>query len=249
MIILDTMRVNVVAVPERRMERKNVATLYAHRGASAELPENTLLAFARAAELGAFGIELDVHLSRDKVPVVIHDDSVDRTTNGAGAISDLNLAELKQLDAGVGALIPTLAEVLDLVGNRLHVDIEVKAAAAADEVIREAAARPALRFAISSFDHDVLRHVRRRASDIEVWPLTVGATDETLDAADELNAPYIAINDLFVNAEIAEYVRARGRECWVWTVNDPARAETLNAIGVAGICTDDPASLLAQLRS
>src|SRR6187200_2440153 len=106
-----------------------MVTIYGHRGASAELPENTLPAFALAKELGAYGIELDVHLSRDGVPVVIHDESVDRTTNGSGDVANLDLASLRQLDAGNGATIPTLIEVLDVVGDTLHVDIEVKAAA------------------------------------------------------------------------------------------------------------------------
>ncbi|MGI8963878.1 MAG: glycerophosphodiester phosphodiesterase family protein, partial [Thermomicrobiales bacterium] len=88
--------------------------IYAHRGASADFPENTIPAFARAVELGAFGIELDVHLSRDGVPVAIHDESVDRTTNGSGLVADLDLADLQRLDAGERATISTLAEVLDL---------------------------------------------------------------------------------------------------------------------------------------
>jgi glycerophosphoryl diester phosphodiesterase len=249
MIILDTIHVNVVKLDWRKIEGLNMARIYAHRGASAELPENTLPAFSRAVELGAFGIELDVHLSRDGVPVVIHDETVDRTTDGIGAIADLDLVQLKQLDAGNGSTIPTLAEVLDLIGDRLHVDIEVKAAAAADAVIEETGARPSLRFAISSFDHDVLRHVRDVSPTIELWPLTVGATDETLAAAEELGSPYIAINDRFVNAEIVEYVRETGRECWVWTVNRPGRASELETLGVAGICTDDPATLIARTQT
>ncbi len=249
MIVLDTIHVNVVKLDWRKIEGFNMARIYAHRGASAEIPENTLPAFSRAVELGAYGIELDVHLSRDGIPVVIHDETVERTTDGIGAVAKLDLVQLRQLDAGNGSTIPTLTEVLDLIGDRLHVDIEVKAAAAADAVVREAGARPSLRFAISSFNHDVLHHVRDVSPSIELWPLTVGATEETLAAADKLNAPCIAIYDRFVNVEIIDFVRARGKECWVWTVNDSERAAELETLGVAGICTDDPATLMARLRT
>lgn len=218
--------------------------IYAHRGASLELPENTLPAFARAIEAGAYGIELDVHLTRDGIPVVIHDETVDRTTNGTGALADLDSTELTLLDAGNGSRIPTLDQVLDLVHDSVHVDIEVKAAKAADAVLRATARRPALRFAVSSFDHDVLRHVRRRAPGIELWPLTVGATDDALVTAAQLGSPYLAIHAGFVNDDIVAYLRVQGLEAWVWTVNDPERATDLTRLGVAGICTDDPERLL-----
>ena len=203
-------------------------------------------AFARAVALGVFGIELDVHLTRDGEPVVIHDETVDRTTDGSGRVADLDLADLERFDAGGGTSVPTLAQVLDLVGGQLHVDIEVKAAAAADAVVSATRQRPGLRFAVSSFDHDVLRHVRRTAPAIELWPLTVGASDDALATAAELGSPCLALNDAFVNAEVVAYLRTRNLDAWVWTVNDPARSIDLANRGVVGICTDDPATLLRR---
>src|SRR5438093_10169319 len=98
----------------------------AHRGASERAPENTLAAFSLAYDLGADGIELDVHLSRDRVPVVIHDDTLERTTDGNGRVRALGILELKRLDAGgwkgeafKGEKIPTLAEVVDALGDWL----------------------------------------------------------------------------------------------------------------------------------
>ena len=222
--------------------------IYAHRGASAEFPENTLPAFARALQLGADGIELDVHLSRDGVPVVIHDETVDRTTNGTGAVADLAAAELRSLNAGSGAGVPTLTEVLDLVGGRLHVDIEVKAAAAADAVLAETVRRTNLRFAISSFIHDVLRHVRTLDPQVELWPLTLGVSDDVLATANALGSPCVAAYDPLLNAEIVDYARSRGVHCWVWTVNDPERAVDLIRLGAVGICTDNPAAMLERVR-
>lgn len=223
-----------------------MSRIYAHRGASAEYPENTLPAFARAVELGADGIELDVHLSKDGVAVVIHDETVDRTTNGSGNVADLTVAELQALDAGNGAPIPTLAQVLDLVSGKLQVDIEVKAAAAADAVLVETSRHESLKFAISSFIHEVLHHVRAKDANIELWPLTPVMSDEVIATATALGSPQIALHDKFFNAEIGEYARSRGLECWIWTVNDPDRAEVLAGLGVVGICTDDPATLLKR---
>lgn len=148
--------------------------IYAHRGASAEFPENTLAAFQRAIDLGVDGIELDVHLSSDGVPVVIHDDSVDRTTKATGPVDTLTAAELGELDAGRGYGIPTLAEVLDLVGTSLHVNIEIKSNRAGQAVIDEIGQRPNLRWAISSFDWGVLRFVKRERPESDLWPLTYG---------------------------------------------------------------------------
>ena len=224
-----------------------MTTVYAHRGASAEFPENTLAAFRRALELGVDGIELDVHVSADGVPMVIHDATVDRTTNGVGAVSMLTCQELQSLDAGAGERIPTLGEVLDLVGSRLRIDIEVKADAAADAVLQEVGRRR-LRWLISSFDWDVLRYVRTRQPDAELWPLTVGASDDAIGVAKELGSPALAISHRGLDADIAAYLREIGLGFWVWTVNDPDMAAAISSWGAIGICTDDPARIQARLR-
>lgn len=222
--------------------------VYAHRGVSAGFPENTLPAFARALELEVEGIELDVHLSADGVPVVIHDETVDRTTDGSGSVANLTAAQLAELDAGNGEPVPTLAQVLDLVAGHLHVDIEVKAAEAADAALALARARLNLRFAISSFNHDVLRHVRRVDAMAELWPLTAAVSDEVLETARDLGSPRIAVYDRMLNEEIMQAVAAAGLGVWVWTVNDPERAAELVRYGAVGICTDDPAAILPLIR-
>ena len=100
--------------------------IIAHRGASAHAPENTLAAFQLALEQGADGIELDVMLSKDGQLIVIHDDKVDRTTNGTGKVADMYLSELKVLDAGQGESLPTLPEVFDRFGGKFLINIELK---------------------------------------------------------------------------------------------------------------------------
>ncbi len=117
------LKLNVRKGPVLRSEDGGVVALalihnIAHRGASAYEPENTLRAFERAIEMGATMMELDVHLSRDGQPVVIHDPDLSRTTDGTGRVGDLTLEQIQRLDAGLGEHIPTLAEVIDLVRGR-----------------------------------------------------------------------------------------------------------------------------------
>lgn len=221
--------------------------IYAHRGASAEKPENTLGAFARALELKTLGMELDVHLTRDRVPVVIHDESVDRTTDGTGLVAESTYAEIQNLDAGNGERIPTLQEVCDLVQGHTHLNIEVKANAAAEVVLREVNLRPSLHWAISSFDWDVLRFIRREDVQAELQPLTIGATEEALACAVEVGARQLNLFNAAVDEDIVAFLRERKLGAWVWTVNDPTRAADLVRWNVAGICTDDPARLQASL--
>src|SRR5690349_19688410 len=109
--------------------------IYGHRGASTEAPENTPRAFARAIELGSDGIEFDLQATADRVPVVLHDRDVRRTTNGQGAVDRLTLSELRALDAGDGERVPTFDEVLELVGDRLHLDLEIKQGGIEAEVL------------------------------------------------------------------------------------------------------------------
>lgn len=219
-----------------------MAGIYAHRGASIEFPENTLAAFRRALELNVEGIELDVHLSADGHAVVIHDETVDRTTDGSGAVAEMTLEQLKALDAGGGEPVPTLGEVLDLVGDALHVDIEIKAKEAGDAVLNELEGRNT-RWLISSFKWDVLQYVRSRDAEAELWPLTVGASDEAIAVAKEIGAPALAIYHMGIDEDIVRHLREQGLGFWVWTVNDPSEAIRFADMGAIGICTDDPAAV------
>lgn len=223
-----------------------MSKVYGHRGAPAEFPENTLASFKRALELDIAGIELDVHLSADGVPVVIHDETVDRTTNGRGAVAELTVEELRALDAGNGEYVPTLAEVLDLVGDKVLVDIEVKANEAGRAVLEEVKDRDTL-WLISSFDWDVLRYVRSVDDGAELWVLTVGATDDALEVVKEINASALAIWQKAIDEDIARMLADEGIAFWPWTVNDPDQAARLIEWGAIGICTDDPARMKAAL--
>lgn len=222
--------------------------VYGHRGAPADRPENTLAGFRRALELGIEGIELDVHLSADGVPVVIHDETVDRTTNGEGAVADLTVEQLRALDAGEVEYVPTLAEVLDLVGDKLRVDIEVKANVAGEAVLQEVRGRNT-RWLISSFDWDVLRFVRSVDKEAELWVLTMGATDDALAVVEEIDAAALAIWAKALDEDIAAFLREKNVPFWPWTVNDVEAARQFVEWGAIGICTDDPAGIQQGFKS
>lgn len=235
----------------------------AHRGASAERPENTLAAFARALDLGAEGVELDVRLSADCVAMVMHDPTVDRTTNGAGAVSRLGVRALQRLDAGDGEPVPTLGEALDLLAGQARVNIEIKDPAAVRAVIAATAVQPRLDWFASSSDWSALRELRRVAPYAVIYPLSVGRPDRgpgpggeealklVLDAAlafaAEVGARGISIWEGGLHGAEVEEVHARGLEAWAWTVDDASRARELIAAGVDALCTDDPA-LLRSVR-
>lgn len=214
--------------------------VYGHRGAPAEYPENTLAGFRRARDLGLAGIELDVHLSKDGVPVICHDETLDRTTNATGAIADYTVAELREIDAGDGEYVPTLAEVLAIAGSTLHVDIEVKANAAGAAVLEEVAKHPDLNWLVSSFDWDVLRYVREQDASADLWVLTHGASEDAIATLHDLKGGALAIWEKGIDQEIADYLAEGGIAWWPWTVNDPRRARELVEWGAIGICTDNP---------
>jgi glycerophosphoryl diester phosphodiesterase len=214
--------------------------IYAHRGASGSLPENTLLAFRRALEVGADGIELDLRATADGVPVVIHDRSVARTTDGAGFVDELPLARLQALDAGQGERVPTLAGTLALIGGAMRLDLEIKQAGIAAESLRVLADFPQARWAISSFDWDILRDARRLDASAQVWPLAEDVDEALFAVASELVAPAISLAIEAYTPESARRLREAGLEVVLWTVNDPAEAARVRDLGAYAICTDCP---------
>lgn len=235
----------------------------AHRGASKIAPPNTLAAFARAAELGADGIEFDVHLSADGVPVVIHDFTVDATTDGHGRVADLTLAQLKALDAGssfdpafVGERIPTLEEVLDAVEDRLLLNVELKSTSIRDNGLERAVLaqierhRASDRVLISSFNPFSLRRVRRRAPHIPLGllyapdlPLPLRRAWLAFLAPHEARHP----EHTMIDAQYMAWARRRGYRVYTWTVDEPDEMRRLIALGVDGIITNVPDVLRSVL--
>jgi glycerophosphoryl diester phosphodiesterase len=223
--------------------------IYAHRGTSATDPENTLRAFRHAVEVGADGIELDIHSTSDRIPVVLHDRDLSRTTIGQGNVDELPLADLSQLDAGEGEGVPTFDAVLDLVGNRVHLDVEVKQAGIEREVLAVLALHPNARWAISSFDWNILRAIRTLSATAELWLLTIAVTDELFTTARELGATAVALWAAAYTPETAARISQAGLDVVIWTVNDVSEAVRVRDLGAAGLCTDDPEAIMRGLAS
>lgn len=230
--------------------------IWAHRGASAEAPENTLAAFRAAEAAGADGIELDIQLSRDGVPVVIHDDTVQRTTDGRGDVGGLRLRQLRQLDAGSwfspafsGEPVPTLEEVLAWAGGRVRLNLEVKAARAADALLELLPAFPEADVLISSFNLRLLEALRLRD---ERLPLAL-VTDtrfwrRLLKRAAALRAESLHPRHELVSRSLVQACHRGGLRIYPWTVNFPERSLKLSRLGVDGVFSDDPRRLDAALR-
>ena len=232
---------------------------FAHRGASATAPENTLAAFVLAAELGAAGIEFDVQLSRDGVPVICHDFSVDKTTDHTGRVSDFTLEEIKQMDAGswfgpefAGERIPTLEELVDAVGQRLLLNLELKTAAMRANGLEEAVAaiieERALydRIIVSSFNPLALRRLHQIDPRVDLgllyspdMPLYLRRAWARRLIPCQAMHPYHEM----VDEKYVQWARAAGYRVNVWTVDDPDEMRRLIGLGVNVIMTNTPAVL------
>jgi glycerophosphoryl diester phosphodiesterase len=249
--------------------------LFAHRGASARAPENTLEAFRLAREQGASYLELDVHLTADSELVVIHDSSVSRTTGRRGRVENMTLAEIRKLDAGFkftmdhgrtfpyrgkGLRIPTLGEVLDAFPES-WITVEIKqtragVAEALAQVLRSHRAEE--RVIVASHEHELLAAFRAVAPAVA----TSFSKDEVRDfllrlrggTMDGYRPPGVAFQvpeykglRRVVSKSVIEAVHGFGVEVHVWTVNEPVHISRLLSWGVDGIMTDDPARAIANV--
>src|SRR5579871_1289558 len=230
----------------------------AHRGISGRYPENTLLAFQKAIDVGSDWIELDVQTTIDDVVIVCHDGTADRCTNGHGLFKNMTLDEVKKLDAGIqfgssfaGERIPTLEETLDYLGDgRIRLCIEIKGHTTGDnmrtawETVHILQQRKFLRHAVvSSFNHEALRAIKS-------WePLIATSLDP--DPQDGTCTPWELCQQVLrfnINAmqhtyttltrEIIEEAHHHGFSLWAWTVNDPDDMRRVIDMGADAIMTD-----------
>jgi len=231
----------------------------AHRGASAYEPENTLRAFERAIEMGATMIELDVHLSGDEQPIILHDPDLSRTTNGRGQATDLPLAQIELLDAGLGERVPTLAQVIELVRGRVQLYLELKGQRTPAPVVRtlqEAAFTDQVvlcsfypwliqeaKFLEPASRTSMLVHDRDRQADFVDWALAVRA--DYVHPCWEHSVP--RPHTLLPPALIAG-IRSQGLGIILWHEERPAELYELVKLDVDGICTNTPDVLARILR-
>jgi glycerophosphoryl diester phosphodiesterase len=210
-----------------------------HRGAAGLEPENTIRSFKRALEIGVDAIELDVYCVDDRI-VVIHDDTLERTTNGRGEVMATSYDALRKLDAGKGERIPTLDEVLELAGDRVTVNIELKGKGTAAPVARCIAAHTNVDTLISSFEHAELSRFRRAAPGAKVAPLFHRESSKMFETARALQAWSINLSEKLASADRLATILEHGYRSLVYTVNDLAVAQRLKSDGATGIFTDYP---------
>lgn len=210
-----------------------------HRGVMGVEPENTLRSFLHADRLGLDAIELDLHLSKDGALVVMHDATVDRTTNGSGLISDLTLAELRGLDAGLGERVPVFEEVVEAVSTPLQAEIKDVAAA---RVLAGVITRRRLqdRVTVISFHAEALRETRALLPEIPVVLVTGASTPTAAERAVALGASMVSCDLRHLNEEIVARCHAAGLKVISWTVNTPEDLERARELGLDGVVTDQP---------
>lgn len=211
-----------------------------HRGACTLVPENTLPSFRAALEIGVNELELDLRATRDGQVVVIHDASVDRTTDGTGLVSELTFEQVRGLDAGDGAQVPTFAEVLDATTGSLQV--EIKDPRAIDPMMAVLRDRPEAiaRLAPTSFDEGSVGRLVQLLPDVCVGLISKEASGAVLDRAAELGAGRVLVGLAAVTAEFVRRAHDRGFRVDVWPVDTPDQVRRAVALDADGFTTDDP---------
>lgn len=233
---------------------KRITAIFAHRGSSATHPENTMAAFREAYRTGADGIELDVHLSKDGIPVVIHDEQIDRTSDGTGWVKDYTLQQLKRFDFGSpfsgrfrGERIPALREVLEWCRSKpILLNIELKT----DEIRYPGIEWKVVsliqqyqmdqRVILSSFNHDSLIEARRIHPVIETAALFAEWLYKPWEYARSIGADGLHFHWLAASPELLHGAAQAGMPVRLYTVNDELKMRYFIRSGYAGIFTDWP---------
>ena len=225
-----------------------------HRGAATVEPENTLRGLNYALSLGVDRAEIDVHLSQDQHLIVMHDATVDRTTDGTGKIADFTLAQLKELDAGQGERVPTLPEVIELFqaawqrASKTLLQIELKGEATAAPTV-EAVKRNGIenQVVLTSFNAERVAEAKQLLPQAIFGLLTSSLEPNPIEIALRVGAGSVHLRHDLVTREWIESVRAAGLQARVWNIDEEARMEWAIALGVDGIGTNNPALLLEVL--
>lgn len=211
-----------------------------HRGAAALEPENTLLSIGRAIEIGVNAVEIDVRLSKDKEIVVIHDSTVDRTTDGTGPVCSFTVDELKKLDAGKGQRIPTLQEVIDFIGNKVELVIELKEEGTVEsvfELIKKSNIEDTVY--VISFWHRFVKTIKEMDSHIKTGVLLVGCPVDTCIAT-QTSADALVMNYAFIDSKFVQTAHKENLKVFVWNIDKRNLLKPYADMGVDGIGTNDP---------
>lgn len=238
--------------------------IIAHRGASGTAPENTLAAFQKALDLGADMIELDVHLTGDDHLVVIHDPTLERTTNGAGRVIDHTLQKIRTFNAGnwfgpgfEAERVPSLQEVIELVNGRIPINIEVKIPHYLDQAYTQKTAtllanilnqRNPFHFLISSFDYSFLAAIHELAPSLPLAFLFSGLTPSLKVKIKSGMLHALHPHWWITNLSLMELASKHHLQVNVWTVDNPKQMKRLKGMDVNGIITNFPKKAVETIR-
>ncbi|RJO59222.1 glycerophosphodiester phosphodiesterase [Candidatus Parcubacteria bacterium] len=219
-----------------------------HRGACGYEPENTLRSIKKALGLGVDMIEFDVYVCKSGELVIIHDDTVNRTTNGQGFVIEMTFEELRRLDAGKGEKIPTLQEVLNLINGQVQVNIELKGAGTAEpvaKVMKDYLSKSLTswtpeHFLVSSFNHFELQTFHRIIPEIKLGALICALPITLAQFAQDLGAYSLNPSIEFLNQAFIDDAHNRGLKVFVYTVNLPEDIARMKAMDVDGVFSNFP---------
>jgi len=221
-----------------------------HRGAAGVEPENTLRGFRCALELGVDYTECDVHLTKDDRLVVMHDSTVDRTTDGTGAVRDLTFAEVRSLDAGQGERVPTLAEVLEVVRDRAILLIELKGEGVEEQAVR--AARDMQmddQVVFTSFHLDRIREVKHLVPSLKVGAIFRQPPEDACRQALDVGASGIGIHHRSLCQKLVDQAHRHGLDVRAWNLDTVPEMRVVIDLGVDGVSSNRPDLLIPLVRS
>lgn len=213
-----------------------------HRGAPAYAPENTLLSFDCARRLGADGVEFDLRRTKDRRLIVMHDESLDRTTNGKGLVADTFYEDIRNLDAGCGEKVPTIEEALDFIDASMGCNIELKGNGTAvllAQIIRRYAYWGPDELLVSSFNLEELEIFHQELPEVRIG-LLIDERKNWLPNCRGLGAYSVHPNRSLVDKEFVSKAHANNLTVLVWTVDTPEEIKEMNYLGVDGIISNYP---------
>lgn len=234
------------------MRRKKMIKTIGHRGAAALEPENTLRGFRKAIELGLDYVEFDIHRCKSGELVVMHDETVDRTTNGNGFVKDLTLQQLKKLDAGKGEQIPTLQEAIDCCKEKIKMCIELKAARLENDTVAEIIDNNVVESSmVKSFFHEYSKNVKEIAAaknlQLKTGILIVGNPVDIVEVAKAAKADFVSANHCFVDGRMVKLLKNAGLGITVWNCDNEHDIQRMLKLNVDMIASNRPDLLMKVL--
>lgn len=242
-------------------------TVLGHRGVRGHASENTLASFEQGIQMGATMLELDIHLSRDQQLVVIHDATMDRTTDGTGLVSDMTLEEIQQLDAGAwfgpefaGERVPTLQQVIDLVKGRAYLNVEIKVGGFGQDrivypeivdLLTDVLTASGMEddVVVSSFHQPYIKDLKQKLPGVRVALLHQKPVDNLFVMAAEEGWEAVHTHVSLIDEAFVAAAHEKGLRVRAWNPNDAETMRRLIELGVDGIGTDFPEVLLEQARA